>query len=325
MNAGRRSLLRAIVAGAFTAIPLAGIGAPARVRRVGVLCQDDGSWAKEALPPLWKELGALGFVEGRDFVVQICAAEEQKVSVPDCAATLVRAKPELIFTQNTPNTRALQQATTTIPIVTGVGDPVGSGFAASLARPGSNITGVSYGTGQTDEKLVELMRLLIPKWTGAVLLGSAIEEHMLRPFMTRMQSAIRKSGATCRLVFLDSRKAAEREFRSMRARGEQFAHINLGLDFEIAELAVRNQVALVSGAAEWVRSGALFSYSQTHRNQERRAASQIASIFRGANPATIPFELPDATELAVNRTTAAKLGIRIPLEVLILATEVIGT
>jgi putative ABC transport system substrate-binding protein len=322
-------LLRAIAAGAFTAIPLAGIGAPARVRRVGVLCQDDGSWAKDALPALWKELGALGFVEGRDFVVQICAAEEQKVSISDCAATLVRAKPDLIFTQNTPNTRALQQATSTIPIVTGVGDPVGSGFAASLARPGSNITGLSYSTGQTDEKLVELMRLLIPKWTGAVLLAAAIEEDMLRPFMTRMQSVIRKSGATCRLVFLDSRKAAEREFRSMRARGEQFAHISLGLDFvtgeEVAELAVRNQVALVSGAVEWVRAGALFSYSPTHRNQDRRAASQIASILRGANPATIPFELPDATELAVNRTTAAKLGIRIPLEVLILATEVIGT
>lgn len=329
MNAGRRSLLRALAAGAFTAIPVAGIGAPARMRRVGVLCQDDGSWAKEVLPALWRELGALGFVEGRDFVVQVCAAEEQKVSVPDCAATLVRAKPDLIFTQNTPNTRALQQATSTIPIVTGVADPVGNGFAASLARPGSNITGVAYGDEQGNEKLVGLARLLIPRSTGAVLVSAAINEAMLRPYMTGMQSVVRKSGATCRIVFLGSMQAAEREFRSMRGRGEQLAFAYLGWDFgtreEVAELAVRNDVALVSGWSEWVRVGALLSYSTTHRNEHRRAASQIASIFRGAKPATMPFELPDATEMVVNRTTAAKLGIRIPPEFLILATEVIGS
>jgi ABC-type uncharacterized transport system substrate-binding protein len=125
-------------------------------------------------------------------------------------------------------------------------------------------------------------------------------------------------------------KAVEREFRFMRSHGEQIAFAFMGgWDFgtrgEVAELAVRNHVALVSPWAEWVRAGALLSRSLTHRNENRRTASQIASIFRGANAATMPFELPDAMELAVNRTTAARLGVPIPPEVLILATEVIGS
>jgi putative ABC transport system substrate-binding protein len=147
---------------AAAAAPVAGLGASPRARRLGVLCHDDGSWAKDNIPPLMKELGALGFEEGRDIFVQVCAAEARKLSVPDCAAELVRTGQDVIFTQNSGNTRALQQATSSIPVVTGVADPVGSGFAASLARPGGNITGVAYYDPGQAEKLMQLVRLLVP-------------------------------------------------------------------------------------------------------------------------------------------------------------------
>ena len=325
----RRRVLCALAAGALTAIPVAGIAAPARIRRLGVLCQDDGSWAKERLPALWKELGEFGFEEGRDFIVQVCAAQARKVSVPDCAAILVNARSDLIYTQNTRNTRALQEATRTIPVVTSVADPVGSGFAANLARPGANITGVDYGDPDLELKLLELARLLIPRLSSAVILTQ--ESYVNLPeFLERLQGQVSKAGVTCRVVFAVSVKAAEHEFRSMRQRGERLViadRIGWGSNEDVAAIAqsaIRSQIALVSGYDFWVRAGGLLSHTLTHRNEDRSLASQIALILNGANPSTVPFVLPDATEIVVNRTTAAKLGIRIPPEVLIAATEIIG-
>jgi putative ABC transport system substrate-binding protein len=149
--------------------------------------------------------------------------------------------------------------------------------------------------------------------------------------MTRdLLAAVRTSGASARAVPVDSMKAVEREFRNMHARGERLV-IAYPIYFDdektleaIAQMALRNRIALVSYWTEWVRVGALLAYSPNHRNEPRRLASQIALILRGASPATIPFELPEVTELVVNRASAGKLGIRIPPEVLIAATAIIG-
>ncbi len=305
-----------------------GLAASPAVRRIGVLCQDDGDWAKRNLPILSSELDALGLRQGRDYVMEVCAAEARNISVPECAAELARARYDLIFTQNTQNTRALQKATQKIPVVTGVGDPVGSGFAASLAKPGGNITGLSFGTPESQMKLMELSRRLVPRWTSGVHLADAYgaSTHLGE----NAERAGRPAGTTTRQVVVASVAEVERLFRSMRERGEQVAFvpdIYLGSDGDwrkVAELAIRYRIALFSLWVEWVRAGALLSFSADYGNVWARQASQIALILRGADPATTPFEMPERTEVALNRATAKALRIRIPDDVLTMATEIVG-
>ena len=159
----RRALLLAAVAGACA--PMFAFGArsddPETKRRLGVLTMGEASdWIREWAPVLLKDLGPFGFSE-RNLALEVCAAESFGIALDQCAAKLVRARCDAIFTQGTNQTRALQRATSTIPILTAVGDPVGSGFAATLARPGGNITGLSFATVEANSKLLELARLMV--------------------------------------------------------------------------------------------------------------------------------------------------------------------
>ncbi len=315
-----------IATGLAASLPRIASGGTAKLRRLCVLGQDDGSWAAENLPHLLRELGAFDFHEGRNLETRVCAAEARNLTIEQCAAEVARSGCDVIFTENTLNTRALQRATRTVPIVTGVGDPVGSGFAASLARPGGNITGLSFGIAESASKLLELaLRVVAPQRSLALLGDAELPPETTRP----MEAAARKRGVEPRVVQVQSLPAAERELGAMRIRGERMAIVYLigfadGAPEAIVEMAMRNGIALVSPFPGWPRLGGLLSHAAVFRNQRARSAAQIALILRGARAGDIPFELPESNEVIVNRTTASKLGLIVPQDLLILATEVIG-
>jgi putative ABC transport system substrate-binding protein len=248
----------------------------------------------------------------------------------ECAAKLVRSGCDAIFTQGTNQTRALQGTTSTIPIVTAVGDPVGSGFAATLAKPGGNITGLSFATVEANSKLLELARLMIGPFSAITILGHP-GDALVRELAMRLEGEARGRGMVVRLSLEESPAGLEREFKAMSKGGERVVLVYYVNDLAqehreaITASAVRNRIALVTNRVDWVRAGALLGYATFFRNELARYATQISRVLHGAKPGDTPFELPESIELAVNRTTASKLGIKVPQQILILATEVIGS
>ncbi len=326
----RRELLAAALAGASA--PLFAFGARGdevgAKRRLCVLTFGIPEWGTEHGPVLRKALLPFGFTED-NLEIPFCSADALGASLDQCAAKLVRSGCDALFTQGTNQTRALRRATSTIPIVTALGDPVGSGFAATLARPGGNVTGLSFATVEAVPKLLEYARLMVSLSPGIAFLGHAADQ-VAREASKRLENAMRPQGVAVRFVPAESPADAEREFQLMRKRGERIAvayqyHLGPGPQESIAESAVRNRIALVTYWKDWVQAGALLSYQTRFRNFLERQAMVMARVLRGAKPGDTPFELPDTIELVVNRTTASRLGIEVPNEILILATEVIGS
>jgi putative ABC transport system substrate-binding protein len=327
---------RVLLATAFAAAsaPMFALGArgdePEAKRRLCVLTMGEASdWIREWAPVLLNDLGPFGFSQ-RNLALEVCAAESFGLALDQCAAKLVRSGCDAIFTQGTNQTRALQRATNTLPILTAVGDPVGSGFAATLAKPGGNITGLSFATVEANSKLLEFARLMIGPFSAITILGHP-GDALVRELSKRIEGEVRGRGIAVRLSLNEAPAGVEREFKAMSKRGERVVlayylnELAPGYLEAITESAARNRIALVTNQVHWVRAGALLAYATLFRNQNERQATQIARVLRGAKPGDTPFELPESIELAVNSTTASKLGIKVPQEILILATEIIGS
>ncbi len=273
-------------------------------------------------------MGELGYTEGKNFTLEARFADGKAERPPALAAELVRLKVDVIVATGTPVYRALQHATTTIPVViTLTFDPVGDGFAASMARPGGNITGLSISAADLGPKLYELLKAAVPKlFRVAVLMNPANPAHPSR--VIGIMSAAQKVGSQVVLAEASTVQEVEREFAMMTKERAKAAIILADGFFlqesrSIATQALKHRLPSISQLRELVEAGSLMSYGPNSLDNFRRAATYVDKILKGAIPGDLPFEQPTRYHLVINRKTAMSLGLTIPEALLRQADEVI--
>jgi putative ABC transport system substrate-binding protein len=270
----------------------------------------------------------LGYIEGKNFVVEARFADGEGAALPGLAAELISGKVDVIVATGTPVTLALRKATRTVPIVSTVSsDPAGDGSSASLARPGGNITGLSNFAPELSQKQVELLTACVPKLSRlAVLVNPSNAEHSGR--LKLVESAARKVGMRVLAVHGGTPDEITSSFAAM-ARDRAEAVLILGDTFflqqmrRIADLALKYRLPSVFLNPELVEAGGLMSYGPNFTDNFRRAASYVDKILKGAKPADLPIEQPTKFELVINLKTAKALGLTIPQSLLLRADQVI--
>ncbi len=299
-------------------------GAP---RRVGVLSEGrecekiPENLSKSLAPPL----AARGFAEGRNlsFVVR-CARDDPRL-LETYARQLAAERVDVLMTWGTTKTRALQRASNTIPILAAVGDPVGSGFARTLASPGGNVTGLSYGTNERAQKNLELLREVVPGLSQVIILygkSYGSQSEVTAPFV----AAAKAAGLSTQLHLAGSADDVARALRSVAAprRSAALAFNIFEVDARaIAELALRHGIALMPLSEGDVEAGGLLSFQLTYANEAERTAVLLEKLLRGTPPAQIPFEFPTRSRLVVNKRTADALKLPLPPGLLLRADRVI--
>jgi putative ABC transport system substrate-binding protein len=270
----------------------------------------------------------LRYVEGRNFSIEARFADGKNERLPALAAELVRLKVDVIVAAGTPVIRALQHATTTIPVVSTVtSDPVGDGFAASMARPGGNITGLSIGAADLGPKQLELLKAAVPKLSRVAVLVQP-ENSAHPPRLKRIMSAAQKVGIQVVLAEAGTVQEIEREF-SMMMKERANAVIILTDSFflqesrSIAAQALKHRLPSISANHEYAGAGGLMSYGANLVDNFRHAATYVDKILKGTKPGELPFEQPTRYSLIINRKTAMALGLTIPQALLGQADEVV--
>ena len=312
-------------------VPLLAIAQPApQPRRIGVLSGGvrPASFQSSNQGSFLLGMRDLGYVEGKDFVIEWRFAEGQYDRLAGYAQELVRLKVDVIVAFNTRGAIEAQRATSTIPIVfASISDPVGSGLVASLARPGANITGVSEAHDEVIAKQLELLRAAVPSVSRVAALINP--DNPFYPSVVKsLQSAAQKDGITVLAVNARNAEELEPAFTSMK---RDHADIVIVLDDslfmtrrrEIAGLAAHNRLPAIAGNSEYAGAGLLMSYGERISDQFRRGAAYVDKIFKGAKPADLPVEQPTRFYLTVNQRTAITLGLRFSPALLLRADEVI--
>jgi putative ABC transport system substrate-binding protein len=303
---------------------------PGKVWRVGFLTQRrlvsfDADPIYRAFPDAMHKLG---YVEGRNLVIDLRHGDGKIEPLASLAAELVKLKVDVIVTAGTPATQAAQKATATIPIVMGtVNEPVGSGLVKTLAAPGGNITGLSNMSADLSQKHMEMLLSMAPKLSRvAVLVNPANSSRAM--VLKNVQAAAQRYRVTVVPVEAGAPQAIENAF-SMMARQNVGAVIVTGDSIftgevrQIAALANKYRMPSIYVIREYAEAGGLMSYGQHIADQFRRAATYVDKIFKGARPGDLPVEQSTKFELLINRRTVKALGLTIPSELLLLADEVI--
>lgn len=323
----RRYFLAVLVALALT--PL---GADAQsagpIHRIGYLGPGLPSTSTAQVKGLRQGLLELGYREGMNFVLDFRWGEGRNDRLGELAAELVRANVHVIVTSGEPAIQAAKDVTKTIPIVMGAaGDPVGAGFAASLARPGGNITGVSNLAVEMTGKWLELLREAVPRLSHvAVLWNPANRTH--QTFWKEAQAAARTMGLEVLGVEFRSPDDFERGFATMARH-----HVNGvlvlpdpvtgGNRAKLAELLAIGRLPGIALFRQSAEAGFLLSYGVSTFNNHRRAAGYVDRILKGARPGELPIDQASTFELVINLKTAKALGLNIPQSLLGRADELI--
>lgn len=272
----------------------------------------------------------LGYVEGENLTIEWRFAEGRDELLSTLANELVQLKVDIIVAAATSAIRAAQRATTTIPIVMATNnDPVGSGFIQSLGRPGGNITGLSNLSADLSPKLVEILLSIAPKLSRmAVLINPTNRSHAA--IAESLKTAARRVNLESAPVEATTAQEIESAFITMKRENTQAVVVAADPIFlqqrerrQIAELAAQHRLPTVFPFREHVEAGGLISYGQHLADNYRRSATYVDKIIKGARPADLPVEQTAKFELVINRKTATALGLTIPPELLILATELI--
>lgn len=328
MTTRRHFLLRTIGAMVLASPLRAFAQSQGKVVRIGVLSAQSQSESSLLYEPFFQGMHELGYVQGRNLIVEERYADGQQRRLQEHAAELVRLKVDVIVVSSTPTGQAAQQATRTIPIVImATADPVGDGFAKSLARPGGNITGMSTGAAMTVTKHLELLMAAMPGLSRlAVLVNPANRAHP--PQLGEIRSAGKKYGLRVMAFEAGTPEMIEGAFRKMRQERADAVILLRESMFNrrgrhIAELAMKHKLPSITAFEGYAEDGGLMSYGDNTPERHRRAATQVDKILKGANPAELPFEQPTKFYLAINRKTAQALGLAIPQELLLRAEKVI--
>ncbi len=296
-----------------------------KVYRIGFLSLRDGFETREKL--FRQGLRELRYIEGQNIVVEWRFAKGNRDRIRELAAELVRLKVDCIVTTNTPTTRAAKEATRTIPIVmVNVGDAVGRGIVASLARPGGNITGLTAHSPPLAGKRMELLKEAFPQVTRVAALWDSSWPGPDALFK-ETESAARALGVQLQSLEVRSPYDLENAFRAaIKWRAEALSQ--MGCCFwrprtRIFDFANTNRLPVMYSASRFARAGGLMAYAPDRADQFRQAATYVDKILKGAKPAGLPVEGPRKFELIINLKTAKQLGITISPEVLYQATKVI--
>jgi putative ABC transport system substrate-binding protein len=300
-----------------------------KVPRIGFLEVASPSDRPHLLDAFRQSLRELGWVEGQNIVIDHRYAEGRVDRLRDLAAELVRLNVDLIVSVGTPVVMAAKNATETIPIVMiAVRDPVGTGFIASLARPGGNVTGVSgYAGLQLVTKQLELLKEIVPKIRRVAILSNPSNAyHQLA--ITEVNVAARSLGVQLQVLEARGPNEFDGAFAAMaKERAGALLVLSDGIfssnSTRLADLAATSRLPAAYAVRESVEAGGLMSYGPSFLDLYRRSAVYVDKILKGAKPADLPVEQPTKFELVINLKTAKALGLEVPPTLLARADEVI--
>ena len=315
--------------GAMLAAPLAAEAQQGgKVYRIAFLGTGSRSTQAYRVDALRVGLRDLGYVEGKNIVIEYRYAAGKYDRLPDLAAELVSLKVDVIVTGGTQSTQAAMKATTTIPIVmVGTGDPLRSGLVASLARPGGNVTGVTQLGAEVAGKRLEVLKDAVPNVSRVAFLSNrANASH--RPYFNDLQAAARGLRLTLQLVEVQGPNEFERAFADMMRERPDALIVTADSSHQlrqawIVDFAAKWRPPAMYQLKEYVETGGLMSYGASITDNYRGAATYVDKILKGAKPADLPVAQPTKFDLVINLKTAKALGLTIPPSLLLRADQVI--
>jgi putative tryptophan/tyrosine transport system substrate-binding protein len=301
---------------------------PAKIPRIGFQLDSPVAAIATRLEGFRQGLRELGYIEGKNIIIDWRSGDGKTERRSEIAAELVRLKPELILSGGPTVTRILKEATSTIPIVMAQDtDPVGSGFVASLARPGGNITGLSALAPEMAGKQLELLKQIFPRLSRVAIIGNSTNPGDAQALRETVLAA---GSFEVYLRYLDVLDPNEIEsvFRTA-AKGRADAVLILGNPAlnvhrkEITELAIKHKLPTTYSRPEYIEAGGLIYYGTSYPELFRRAATYVDRILKGARAADLAVEQPTKFELILNLKAAKQIGVTIPQSVLARADKVI--
>jgi putative ABC transport system substrate-binding protein len=304
---------------------------PTKVPRIGYLSVSSLSAMADRIEAFRQGLRELGYVEGKNILIEWRYGEEKPDRVSAVTAELVSFKVDVIVSGGNSATEAAKKATNTIPIVmTQASDPVASGFVSSLARPSGNITGLSRLAPELSGKRLELLKEIIPKLSRVAVFGTSSSPGNAQE-LREVELAAGALGVKLQYLDVPTSKDMEAAFQTAaKGRAEAVLMMVAGAVTptnshrkEIAELAVQRRLPVTYESARSVDAGRLMSYGVNLLDLDRRAATYVDKILKGANPADLPVEQPKKFEFVINLKAAKQIGLIIPPHVLARADRVI--
>jgi putative tryptophan/tyrosine transport system substrate-binding protein len=301
---------------------------PAKIRRIGILETVSAALNARNLEALQRGLRELGYVEDRNYVLEYRSADGDAQRYPALADELVRLGVDLIVTRGTPAARAAKNATEKIPIVmAAIGEPLGTGVVASLARPGGNVTGLSAFVTELAGKRVELVKELKPGGSNAALF-----HNMANPVVPQQWEETKKAARALGLeaILLDMRNKDDILAAFEQASARRVDTLLVGIDGLlqvnrqlIVDLAAKHRLAAIYPSKEFTDVGGLMAYGVSYPDLYFRSATFIDKIFRGARAGDLPVEQPTKLELIINLAAARALGLTVPPSLITRADEII--
>jgi len=301
---------------------------PPKFPRIGYLVSAFPSSTPARIEAFRQGLRELGYVEGKNIVIEYRSAEGKFDRQPALAAELVRLKVDVIVTTGTLVTRAVKEATVTIPIVMANDtDPVSNGFVASLARPGGNITGLATLAPELSGKRLELLKEIVPRLSRVAVLGTSTGPGNAQN-LKELELAAGALGVKMQYLDVLGPKDIETAFRAAsKARADAVlllaSSVFTSQRTQVVDLAVKNRLPATYNRPEYVEDGGLMTYGPSINDLFRRAATYVDKILKGAKPADLPVEQPKKFEFIINLKAAKQIGLTIPPNVLARADRVI--
>jgi ABC-type uncharacterized transport system substrate-binding protein len=327
----RRRQFLTLVGGAAAWPLYASAQQPEKIARIGYLITGGLTGTPINVEPFRQGMRELGYSEGANFIIELRAAGGRIERLPSLASELVDLKVDVIVAVATPAGRAAQQVTNAIPIVVStMGDPVGDGLVASLAQPSGNVTGTSFLGPQLVSKRLALLKEILPKISRVAVLWhpGAFSDLTTASMLKETTDAAATLGMQLQFVEVRSPDGLEAAFSAItKANAEAILPLPSTMLFNerrrVVELSVINKLPGMFNAREFVELGGLIAYGANIVELNRRCASFVDKILKGAKPGDLPVEQPTKFELFINQKAAKALGIDVPLLVQQLADEVI--
>src|SRR5262245_57992221 len=323
-QAGVSSILVAVVL--LAAAVIAEAQQPAKVVRIGFLGPTSAASNADRIEALRAGLRGLGYVEGKNLVIEYRWAEGKFDRLPELAAELVRLNVDVILTSGTPGIRAAKNATTTIPIVMVTsGDPVSFGFVASLARPGGNITGSSNFASELSAKRIEMIKEAFPATQRIAAIfnpDNSVNDRNL-PVMEQMAKLLNVTMIRFEVRAVDDFKGVHAALMKQRVDAIVLPEDDFMTTHQTVVIELANKQRLPSvGRADFAQAGGTIGYSVNILDLYRRSATFVDKIIKGAKPADLPVEQPLRFDYIVNLKVAKQIGVNIPASVLVQANSV---